>query len=43
METATLDDLNKCLDSALRSPGPFLGNRWNTGTIYATCIMADTP
>jgi len=43
METATLDDLNKCLDSALRSPGPFLGNRWNTGTIYATWIMTDTP
>jgi hypothetical protein len=43
METATLDDLNKCQDSALHSPGAYFGSRWDTGTIYATWIVAGTP
>jgi hypothetical protein len=43
MENATLDDLNKSLDSALHAPGAFFGNRWNTGTIYAAWIVDGSP
>ena len=43
MENATLDDLNKSLDSALHTPGAFFGNRWNTGAIYAAWIVDGSP
>ena len=43
MESATLDDLQKSLDCALKYPGFFFGNKWNIEGIYMFWIMAGTP
>jgi energy-coupling factor transporter ATP-binding protein EcfA2 len=43
MESATLEDLNKSLDHALKYPGDFLGNKWKTETVYLYWLMAGAP
>ena len=42
MEGATLEDLNKSLDFALKYPGDFFGNKWQIGIIYLVWTMAGT-